>query len=85
MPAAVFLTTLGHYVVWIGASPSLLLRGSSDDAVPELPTLLPPLLLAFASECAAMCLGATREDDEEGRGQATHAAGARASHHELMK
>eukprot|EP01048_Picozoa_sp_COSAG05_P010892 COSAG05_NODE_987_length_6284_cov_11.878092_1_plen_555_part_10 len=56
--AAIFLSTLGHWVVYIGASPFLLIRGSGDDAVPELATLLPPLLLAVASECVAVWLSA---------------------------
>ena len=52
--AAIFLTTLAHFVIYFAPSPSLLVRGSEEDAAPELSTLLPPLLLWFASECTAV-------------------------------
>ena len=52
--ASIFLTTLAHFVIYFAPSPSLLVRGSDAHGAPELSTLLPPLILWFASECVAV-------------------------------
>ena len=60
--AAFFLSTLAHYIIYVGSGTALLVRGAGNGLEPELATLVLPLLPWIFSEFAAMALVPRRED-----------------------